>query len=219
MFPLAYFDHQVEMPLHKAAKNGHTAVVETIHAFWTHYSSKDSRRHINLKNGDGYTPLNLAARGGHLDVLIFLLEHGASLTETTYHEGWTALHSAAAMGHEAVVQSLLQHGAIPELRAKDGSSAFELAVCRDHDGVVRAFLDAYNLDKLTPHLDEYRGLVAVIETAVENKKWAVLRVLLEDGVAIYGKFYVEKVLLQAKREGRHGAATELRALLKERSWE
>ena len=219
MIPLAYFDRQVEMPLHKAAKNGHTAVVKMIHAFWIHYSPKECRRHINLKNGDGYTPLNLAARGGHLDVLIFLLEHGASLTETTHNEGWTALHSAAAMGHEAVVQSLLRYGAIPELRAKDGSSAFELAVCRDHDGVVRAFLDAYNLDQLTPHLDEYRGIVAVIETAVEHKRWAALRVLLEDAVAIYGKFYVEKVLLQAKHEGRHGAAIELRALLKERSWE
>ena len=219
MIQLGYFDRQVEMPLHKAAKNGHTAVVEMIHGFWIHYSSKDARRHINLKNGDGYTPLNLAARGGHLDVLTFLLDHGASLTETTHHEGWTALHSAAAMGHEAVVQSLLRYGAIPELRAKDGSSAFELAVCRDHDGVVRAFLDAYNIDKLTPHLDEYRGMVATIEMAVEHKRWAVLRVLLEDGVAIYGKFYVEKILLQAKHEGRHGAATELSTLLKERSWE
>ena len=216
---LAYFDRQVEVPLHKAAKNGHTAVVEMIHEFGIHYSSEDARRHINLKNGDGYTPLNLAARGGHLDVLIFLLEHGASHTETTHHEGWTALHSVAAMGHAAVVQSLLRYGAFPELRAKDGSSAFEFAVCRDHDGVVRAFLDAYNMDQLTPHLDEYRGMVATIETAVENKRWAVLRVLLEDGVAIYGKFYVEKVLLQAKHEGRHGAATELSALLKERSWE
>ena len=219
MIPLAYFDRQVEIPLHKAAKNGHTAVVEMIHGFWVRFSSEDARRHINLKNGDGYTPLNLAARGGHLDILIFLLEHGASLTETTHHEGWTALHSAAAMGHEAVVQSLLRYGAIPELRAKDGSSAFELAVCRDQAGVVRAFLGACSLDMLTPHLDEYRGIAAVIETAVENKRRAVLRVLLEEGVAIYGKFYVEKVLLQAKHEGRHGAAIELTALLKERSWE
>ena len=214
LIPLWSFDSEAELPIHKAAKNGHSAVVEMIYALWVSSGRRAPLRPLNLRNGDGYTSANLAARGGHIDLLKFLIEHGAQLNLETHNLGWTALHSAADMGHEAVVQLLLENWADIGLRTKDGSTAFELAVRRDHDKVIRIFLEFFDLYILTP--SKCHGIVIMIETAVQNEKDAVLRVL-RDGLSVLGKFCVEEALLIAKREKYRGATNELKTILKERS--
>lgn len=211
-------DREMESPLHKAAKNGHSAVVNILHSLWVQCWPDEASENINKNNGDGYTPLNLAARGGHLGVLEFLIKHGARVNLAEHKLGWTALHFAAAMGHEAVVQSLLENGADPAARAKDGATALELAVSGDQDGVVGALLKSFELSVATFYDENWDDIVASIERAIKKEKGAALRVLL-DGLTLLGKLYVENALLIAKRKKYQRAVNELKAILKERSLE
>ena len=211
-------DRELESPLHKAAKNGHSAVVNILLSFWLHGRPVATSEDINNRNGDGYTPLNSAARGGHLGVLEILIQHGARINLAEYKLGWTALHFAAARGHEAVIHLLLQNGANPAARAKDGATALELAVSGDQDGGVRAFLKSYKLSVATFYDENWDDIVASIERAIKKEKGAALRVLL-DGLTLLGKLYVENALLIAKRKKYQRAVNELKAILKERSLE
>lgn len=54
------------------------------------------RKHANTEaaNGDGWTPLNIAAEFSHVEVVKLLLENGAD-TESANKDGWTPLDSAA----------------------------------------------------------------------------------------------------------------------------
>ncbi len=57
-----------------------------------------------------YTPLLVAARTGHGDVVTALLDAGANARART-STGVTALHFASAAGHVPAIESLLSHGA------------------------------------------------------------------------------------------------------------
>jgi hypothetical protein len=59
---------------------------------------------------DGYTPLHWAARGAHIRITRYLLEHGANVNAADA-SGWTALHLAAMNGNLDVVMLLVDHGA------------------------------------------------------------------------------------------------------------
>jgi len=71
-----------------------------------------------LRTNRGLTPLHIAAKSGHRNVVELLLETGATATAET-PEGRTALHLAAMEGHETILVQLL--AVRPELqRVEDG---------------------------------------------------------------------------------------------------
>jgi len=55
----------------------------------------------------GIRPLHLAAEGGHLDLVSFLVQRGASSSDPSFDDV-TPLHIACQRGHLSVV-SIVQH--------------------------------------------------------------------------------------------------------------
>ena len=86
-------------PLHYACITGATDIVQSL------LGSKVS---IEARNFEGEKPANLAARCGNMEVLLYLLEQGAT-GEEGYHNN-TVLHSAAEKGHLHIIQKLVEKG-------------------------------------------------------------------------------------------------------------
>jgi hypothetical protein len=72
------------------------------------FASAEAVNAVNSK--DGSTPLLLASRSGHVEVVNALLANGANVN-TPLKIGWTPLHCTSAMGHIQVVEALLNNGA------------------------------------------------------------------------------------------------------------
>ena len=77
----------------------------------------DVKRHlargvaVNAKDFDRYTPLHLAAREGHKEVVEYLVGKGADVNAKAPAWGRTPLGTAAERGHTDVVEILKRHGA------------------------------------------------------------------------------------------------------------
>ena len=74
-----------------------------------------------VRSQGGLTALHWAAREGHRDVVVVLLERGADINAQDKLQGRTALHWAADEAEEQIVELLLQWRA--NLKIKDHASA------------------------------------------------------------------------------------------------
>ncbi|XP_005307091.2 ankyrin repeat and SAM domain-containing protein 6 isoform X1 [Chrysemys picta bellii] len=81
---------------------------------------------VNIINGDGASPLMIAAVTGQLDLVQLLVERNADIDKQDNVHGWTALMQATYHGNKEVVKYLLNRGADVNLRAKNGYTAFDL---------------------------------------------------------------------------------------------
>ncbi|XP_076996302.1 ankyrin repeat and SAM domain-containing protein 6 [Tamandua tetradactyla] len=84
--------------------------------------------HVNMVNGDGATPLMLAAVMGQLPLVQLLVERRADVDKQDSVHGWTALMQATYHGNKEIVKYLLNQGADVSLRAKNGYTAFDLVM-------------------------------------------------------------------------------------------
>jgi len=65
---------------------------------------------VDARDNEGATPLHAAAKQGHLEIVMILLEHGADLNGAC-HVGTTPLWGAASTGQTHTVVYLLKQGA------------------------------------------------------------------------------------------------------------
>ena len=88
-----------------------------------------------------FTPLHLAAVGGHERIIKLLLSHKADVNSRSKTEE-TPLHLASQEGHPASVVALLQAGADPLLPARDGALPIHRAATNNHTEVVRILIES-----------------------------------------------------------------------------
>ena len=92
---------------------------------------------LNLLNGNGESPLMLAALKGELDLVEKMVKKGADVNKT----GWTPLHYAASNGHSAVIRLLLENYAYIDAESPNGSTPLMLASMYGSPESVKLLLD------------------------------------------------------------------------------
>lgn len=103
-----------ESPLMIAALKGQKEIVRAL-----------IRRDADV-NKTGWTPLHYAATGGHVEIILILLDENAYIDAASPNKT-TPLMMAAMYGSTAAVRALIDAGADPTLRNELGLSAVEFA--------------------------------------------------------------------------------------------
>ena len=152
------------------------------------------------------TPLYIAAREGHKEVVEVLLSQGVDVNNATNH-GWMPLHIAAREGHKEVVKVLLSHGADVNKANYIDRTALHIAAWGGHKDVVEVLLThgadinkASNNGRTPLHLaamDDHKEVVEVLLThgADVNKAANNGRTPLHFACSIGASFEVVKLLL------------------------
>uniref|UniRef100_A0A5B6YQI0 PGG domain-containing protein n=1 Tax=Davidia involucrata TaxID=16924 RepID=A0A5B6YQI0_DAVIN len=123
-----------ETALYVAAENGHAPVVG------------EFLKHLDLQTAsiparNGYDPVHVAAKQGHLEVLKELLNSFPNLVMTTDPSNYTALHTAAAQGHIDVVNLLLEADSnLAKIARNNGKTVLHSAARMGHLEVVKSLL-------------------------------------------------------------------------------
>jgi uncharacterized protein len=128
-----------------AAKSGDRAEVEKLIAAG---ANVNERLPINGSVDDDYTPLGIAVREGHIDIVRLLLSAGADPRRVIGLMRGTVVHEAAFFGNSRMIEALLaRDGSVPrpELDAQgpyNGLTALHDAVWHGHLDAARALVRA-----------------------------------------------------------------------------
>ncbi len=134
---------------------------------------------VNSYSGDHATPLGLAAFFGHLDAVVFLLDHGAEINATATNPTFpfAPLHSAMSGGHKEIFLLLLQRGADVNVREGGGMTVLHEAAAIGDSGYVNLLLErganpAAKTDegKLPEHFARQRGFTAVADLLAKARQ-------------------------------------------------
>eukprot|EP00262_Sarcandra_glabra_P006573 TRINITY_DN1890_c0_g1_i1.p1 TRINITY_DN1890_c0_g1~~TRINITY_DN1890_c0_g1_i1.p1 ORF type:complete len:442 (-),score=67.42 TRINITY_DN1890_c0_g1_i1:331-1656(-) len=139
--------------LHYASYYGHSDCLKAILAAAHSTPVADSwgfARFVNVRDGNGATPLHLAARQSRPDCVHFLLDSGALVCASTGcygYPGSTPLHLAARGGSLDCVRELLAWGADRLQRDASGRIPYNVALKRRH-GACAALLNPTSAEPL-----------------------------------------------------------------------
>ena len=134
----------------------------------------------------GQTALHKASVGGHIEMINFLLEHGASVREPD-NEGFTPLHLACGAGDQpAVVEALLRRDSFVDAVDGEGMTPLMVAASEGNEEVVGlllakgAYLQLTAKDGMTAaDLAPKRRIKGLIKAEQGRREEVVLR---EEGV-------------------------------------
>uniref|UniRef100_A0A3P9N6I0 Protein phosphatase 1, regulatory subunit 12C n=1 Tax=Poecilia reticulata TaxID=8081 RepID=A0A3P9N6I0_POERE len=100
---------------------------------------------INCSNADGITALHQACIDGSIDIVTFLLEHGAGVNQVD-SEGWTPLHVAASCGYPDIAEFLLQKGASLTAVNCDGDVPLDIALDETTESLLHDYTQRQGVD-------------------------------------------------------------------------
>lgn len=148
---------QVEA-LHEAARQGDAAEIKRL---------LDAGVPVDGTNQYGATALTYAASKGHIEVVELLVKQGADVNAADTFYSSTPAGWAAYDGHVETVRFLYENG------ATDAGQIAGMALFRGHDEVIRALLDATELDQET--------LASIYGQAKQLENEEVVKMLEEAG--------------------------------------
>ena len=158
-------------PLHHAAEAGE--VDEVLHLLEVDQLDPDGQDGLGFPT----TPLHLAARYGHIEVISALLDNGANM-RLLDKEGRSPLDVAVRYGRQAVVQELLRYGADVLVRNSDGSTCVHTA-CRH--GQYKLLRDLMPLcEARVVDLKDKKGDTPIHDCAISDN-WVCMEVFFEFG--------------------------------------
>lgn len=150
-----------------AIKSGDVAQVE---ALIQAGASIDARLPMVGSPDDDYTPLGIAAREGHAEIVRLLISAGADPRRRVGLFGGTALHEASYFGHAQVIRVLTETHKLsgPQVTdldpqgALNGMTPLHDAVWHGHENAARALVEAGARVDLRTHAGLTAGELAVL---------------------------------------------------------
>jgi len=130
----------------------------------------------------GATPLILAARGEHVDILQALIDAGADLDHQT-ESGVTALFAATVRDEVDKVRALLEAGADPNVNPDQLPPPFLVAAGNGQVAIVRLLLDA-GVDPHTVAASDNATNVTALMKAAQSGDAATVQVLVDAGIDV-----------------------------------
>lgn len=129
---------------------------------------------INRENGNGETPLHVAASVGDASLVWLLLGRGAN-TRAVTKNGRTTLHAAAESGSELIIKKLVAGGLDRRVVDKDGQTPLHLAIIGGHEAAAMSLVlskrDLSHTDALGQtalHVAAYRGRAKLVHSLIRK---------------------------------------------------
>ncbi|XP_014272581.1 uncharacterized protein [Halyomorpha halys] len=159
-------DIEGNLPIHRAAMDGRTDVVEAL---------LQQGARPNDTNRFKMTPLQMAISSCRTDTIIFLLSHGASLQNKDIR-GMTPLHHAAHYGDPEVIRLLLSQRVNKEAKDAAGNRPLHVASKFGHTEAVRLLINA-GANRQVRDCEGFRP----IDWALQHGNSEMFRILRERG--------------------------------------
>ena len=126
---------------------------------------------------DGLTALHYAAQNGSLDIIKYLVEHGAAISAQDNEQSRSVIHFAAENGDIECIKYLTEHGADLQDKDANGATAFHYAVMANNLEAVKYFV--------SKKLDY---------TAKDNRGWTAMHYAANGGALDVMKYLLAKDL-------------------------
>ena len=158
-------------PLYYAAMLGFRDLAEHLIA--------ERPEHVTARGGWEHTPIHIAARAGHADILSLLIEHGADVEDRGIF-GQTPLHRASWSGNPEAGRCLLDRGADVNAENNGGRTPLFRAAAGGHVEFTRMLLQRNARVDARDNSDGRTPLYA----AIVKRNTQIVRLLLEHGADV-----------------------------------
>mgnify|MGYP001100194216 CR=1 FL=1 len=168
--PNADGEQLFELPLQQAAASEHGTALDIVKMLLAAHASVNATGACGARK----SPLALAARNGHEQIVAHLLASGADVhaDDTSCNQ---PLHEAAASGSVAACRLLIEHGADVNAVGHQGTPLMVAASSSRSNTIYELAGRGANLEATTP--DAWRW--TPLHTAVVNDRFSAVKALLE----------------------------------------
>ncbi|KAL7946911.1 ankyrin repeat-containing domain protein [Trichoderma barbatum] len=158
-------------PLHSAAIQGSSDMISLL---------LDHGAPIDIKDSNGWTPLQLACLWGNFAATESLLHHRPFQEYIPPDAPHPPLIVAVNHGNYKTTEALLRHGADPNVRGHDGETVLWMAVMKDRVNICRLLL-AHEAD---PNLALKQDQITPLLSAVLRKNMNIVKLLVMNGADV-----------------------------------